>query len=106
MKFLIKTYPILIYTFSGISLLSTTTLATENTQPDHYKQNCIACHARMTGGEGEVLYQRKERLVNHYNALLDRVEYCRIGVGADWKKMQIDQVVNYLNKSFYHFSTP
>ncbi len=82
------------------------TVAAADAPPAHYEQNCIACHARMTGGRGEALYQRKDRLVNAYDALLARIEYCRRGAGADWSKAQSDEVARDLNRRFYHFPQP
>lgn len=81
-------------------------VAANDEPPDHYQQSCVGCHARMTGGEGEVLYQRKDRLVNDYNSLVERVRYCSTGTGSDWNEKQIEQVVRYLNSRFYCFATP
>ncbi len=74
--------------------------------PAHYTQSCIACHARMTGGEGETLYRRDPRMVNDYNALRTRVEYCQAGAGAGWSAAQTGEVVRYLNRRFYHLPRP
>ena len=60
----------------------------------------------MTGGQGESLYRRKDRLVNDYNMLRARVEYCRAGAGADWSRLQTGQVVGYLDRHFYRFTQP
>ena len=80
--------------------------AQAETPPAHYERDCVACHARMTGGSGEVLYQRKDRLVNNYDALLARVEYCRRGSGSDWNGGQSSEAARYLNRRFYHFPQP
>ena len=80
--------------------------ATDEAPPEPYRQHCIACHARMTGGDGALLYRRKDRLVNDYAALVERVAHCRQGTGAAWSKVQEDEVVRYLNRSFYRFDAP
>ena len=82
------------------------TEATDEAPPEQYRQHCIACHARMTGGDGALLYRRKDRLVNDYAALVERVAHCRQGTGAAWSKAQEDEVVRYLNRSFYRFDVP
>lgn len=75
-------------------------------EPEHYRQNCIACHARMTGGDGAPLYRRKDRLVKDYATLVERVAYCRKSVGAAWSEAQENEVVRYLNRHFYRFEEP
>ena len=90
--------------FAVTGFILSTSAATE--PPTHYNRHCIACHARMTGGEGETLYRRKNRIVNDYNALIARVEYCRAGAGADWTPTQTGEAVRYLNRRFYRFAQP
>lgn len=80
--------------------------ASDKAPPEHYRQDCIACHGRMTGGDGEPLYRRKDRLVGNYAALVERVAYCRKGTDAIWSKAQEEEVVRYLNRRFYRFEEP
>ena len=60
----------------------------------------------MTGGSGEILYQRKDRLADNYAALLARIEHCRHGTGVKWNEAQTKEVIDYLNRRFYHFPKP
>ncbi len=83
-----------------------TNQASDEAPPEHYRQDCIACHASMTGGDGEPLYRRKDRLVGNYAALVERVAYCRKGVGTTWSKAHEEEVVRYLNRRFYRFEEP
>lgn len=80
--------------------------ASDQAPPEHYRRDCIACHARMTGGVGAPLYRRKDRLVRDYAALVERVAYCRKGAGATWSKAQEEEAVRYLNRRFYRFEEP
>lgn len=93
--------------FSGMTVLALfpyVSAGGNDVAPAHYRKDCVACHARMTGGEGETLYRRKDRrLVNDYDALVKRVEYCREGSGAEWNRAQTGEVVEYLNRRFYRF---
>ncbi len=106
MRLLIKNSNCAARAIAGAALLLCTAAAADDAPPAHYRQDCVACHVRMTGGEGETLYRRKDRLVDDYDALLARVEYCRRGTGADWSEQQSAEVVRYLNRRFYHFPQP
>ena len=76
--------------------------------PPHYQENCITCHQRMVSGNGDLLYQRDNRLVNNFDALKKRVNACArsVGVESKWGEKQMAEVINYLNQSFYHFPRP
>ena len=77
--------------------------ATSADAPSQYKQHCTSCHERMTGGDGTLLYQRKDRTVKNYTDLIKRVHFCQRSIGLDWDQAQGAEVVNYLNESFYRF---
>jgi len=66
-------------------------------------ENCIACHAAMTGGEGAVLYTREDRVVNSLDALTKQVNRCQSSLGLDWSNENITAVQQYLNATFYKF---
>lgn len=68
-----------------------------------HENNCIACHAAMTGGEGSVLYTRDDRAVKSSEALTKQVDRCQTSLGLGWSKTQIGSVQQYLNRSFYKF---
>lgn len=71
--------------------------------PPAYKQNCVACHARMTGGDGTVLYQRDDRIVQNRAALTAQVDYCQSSLELNWSRKTVIEVGNYLNRQFYRF---
>ncbi len=90
--------------YSAVIVCALPSAAADDVAPDHYLQSCVGCHVRITGGEGELLYQRKGRLVNNYEELMERVRYC--SSGANWNTRQFEQTVHYLNSRFYRFSPP
>ena len=68
-----------------------------------HQENCIACHAAMTGGEGSVLYTRKDNKVKSIEALTKQVNRCQTSLELKWTANQVTSVRNYLNTSFYKF---
>ena len=70
-----------------------------------HNANCIACHAKMTGGEGTTLYTRTKRRVNSTDALASQVKRCATNLNLTWFDDEINDVSAYLNKEFYKFPT-
>ncbi len=68
-----------------------------------HQDNCIACHAAMTGGDGSVLYTRKNRRVTSMESLGKQVNRCQSSLGLNWSTNQQQKVQQYLNHSFYKF---
>ena len=68
-----------------------------------HQENCIACHAAMTGGDGSVLYTRDDRGVKSLDALSKQVDRCQSSLGLAWSNDQISSVQQYLNNSYYKF---
>ena len=68
-----------------------------------HENNCIACHAAMTGGDGSVLYTRDDRVVESKDDLGKQVNRCQTSLGLDWSNDQIGAVQQYLNQTFYKF---
>ena len=68
-----------------------------------HQENCIACHAAMTGGEGSVLYTRDDRGVKSLDALSKQVDRCQSSLGLNWSNDHISSVQQYLNELFYKF---
>ena len=68
-----------------------------------HQENCIACHAAMTGGDGSVLYTRKNRNVTSSAALTEQVNRCQSSLELNWSEQQINTVQSYLNKMYYNF---
>lgn len=64
---------------------------------------CIACHARMYGGDGSTMYTREGRVVTDKNELLQRVAACSARVDAHWLPEDEINVAAYLNQRYYKF---
>ncbi len=70
-----------------------------------HEQSCTACHVSMTGGDGSLLYTRKNRRVSSLNALKNQVRRCETNLELKWFEEDIENVVQYLNTSYYKFSS-
>lgn len=64
---------------------------------------CVSCHAGMFGGDGSAVYTRKDRTVNSIEGLMGRVAACNQRVGAHFSHQDVDDVVKYLNQTYYKF---
>ncbi len=73
--------------------------------PVHYQEQCTACHIQMTGGDGSVLYSRKDRIVQDYQGLVKQIRSCHTNLDIDWNDAQTQEVIDYLNRNFYRFQT-
>lgn len=88
----------------SVMLLSPIGLAADlkNGEQLHNSQ-CKTCHIQMTGGDGSLLYTRDDRRVNSLKALQQRVHRCESNLELKWLDDEINDVVHYLNKTYYHF---
>lgn len=68
-----------------------------------HDRHCIACHARMYGGDGSKMYTRKGRLVANKQELLQRVAACSAMAKSGWIPAEEAAVAAWLNQQFYHF---
>lgn len=68
--------------------------------------HCTACHIGMTGGDGSILYTRKDRRVNDLQALDRQVRRCEVSQGLKLSDGDIDDIVLYLNQTYYRFPPP
>ena len=69
-----------------------------------HQEHCTACHARVTGGDGTVLYRGTKGIVGDARQLLARVDHCRKGAGLDWTPAEIAAMRDFLNERFYGFT--
>lgn len=67
------------------------------------EENCIKCHADAVGGDGSGIYTRKNHVVDSLAALRKQVHRCKTSLGVSWPADQINDVVAYLNKTYYKF---
>lgn len=65
--------------------------------------NCVNCHAQMLGGDGTAIYTREDRKMESFATLNKQVRRCRDSLGMEWPEDQIQDVIHYLNQSFYKF---
>ncbi len=61
-----------------------------------HDEHCMKCHD--TG-----VYTRDNRFVRSMDALTAQVRRCELNIGAKWSGEETGDVVDYLNRSFYHF---
>ncbi len=70
-----------------------------------HDENCVSCHKSMQGGDGTGIYTRENRRIDSYQGLVKQVKRCKTSLGVSWPEHQIDDVITYLNDSFYKFKT-
>ena len=68
-----------------------------------HSENCIQCHAAMYGGDGTTIYVREDRRIDSLVALTKQVRRCKNSLGLPWPEDQIEDLIIYLNSTFYHF---
>jgi mono/diheme cytochrome c family protein len=71
-------------------------------KPLHDKQ-CVACHAKLLGGDGSAMYTRKPRLINSAAALGQRVATCAAQTNAGWFPEEEAHVAAGLNHAGDNF---
>lgn len=87
---------------SALALIGTGSAQAFDVSSVHQEQ-CTACHARITGGDGHLLYRGTEGLVADAGQLLARVDHCREGAGLDWSEAQIKAMRDFLDERYYGF---
>lgn len=79
-------------------LLPITTHADENNGKQLHQQHCRQCH-------DDSVYTRSDSIIFSYKALQKRVRFCETMAAAGWSEQQMNQVIDYLNNTFYQFKT-
>ncbi|QBQ56485.1 hypothetical protein E3U44_07035 [Nitrosococcus wardiae] len=64
---------------------------------------CITCHASLMKGHPSLIYTREDRRIQSLAALRKRVQRCSVAAGVDWSQEALEDVIAYLNQSYYHF---
>lgn len=70
---------------------------------EHHDKACVACHAKMFGGDGSKMYTRDGRVLSDRLELLQRVAACNSQMKAGWFPEEEADVAAYLNQQYYHF---
>ncbi len=63
---------------------------------DLHFEHCTGCH-------GDEVYSRENRKMKGLAQLGKQVRFCQNAVGATWFDDEVDDVIEYLNSSYYHF---
>jgi mono/diheme cytochrome c family protein len=86
------------------TVLSSTAIASDvNRGKSLHDDNCIECHVSIQGGDGSGIYTRADRRIDSLPALRSQVNRCKNSMGVSWPEDQIDDVVAYLNNTYYKF---
>ncbi len=64
---------------------------------------CSGCHIALFGGDGAKPYTRANRRVQTVEGLMGMVTFCNDQAGAELNEFELDDIVAYLNESFYRF---
>ena len=67
----------------------------ENGDELHF-DNCTGCHDSS-------VYTRENRNVRSPERLGSQVRFCKNSLGLTWFDDEVDDVIEYLNKNYYHF---
>ena len=88
---------------SIITFMSTSIYADINNGKELHNSNCTSCHISMQGGDGSGIYTRENKRIESLPALNKQVRRCRDSLGVPWPEEHVNDVVEYLNTSFYKF---
>ena len=67
----------------------------ENGDDLHF-EHCTGCH-------DSAVYTRDNRNVHDLARLGQQVRFCKDTIGAAWFDEEVDDVIEYLNVTYYHF---
>lgn len=68
-----------------------------------HEKHCTACHVKMFGGDGNMVYTRSPRLISNPTALKQRVAACSAQTGAKLFPDEEEKIAAYLTQQFYKF---
>ncbi len=68
-----------------------------------HDENCIACHASRYGNDGTEIYTRPNHRIKDLAGLRKQVNFCKDNLGLTWFDDEVNDVADYLNKTFYQF---
>jgi mono/diheme cytochrome c family protein len=88
---------------SSLIFISPVNAANIENGKDLHNSNCTSCHISMQGGDGSGIYTRENKRMESYPALIKQVKRCRDSLGMPWPEEHVNDVVEYLNDSFYKF---
>jgi cytochrome c2 len=68
-----------------------------------HNEHCTACHAARFGNNGNDIYTRADRRVQNLTGLQQQVNRCKNNLQIVWFDEEVDDVVEYLNNTYYKF---
>ena len=68
-----------------------------------HSAKCAACHQQLYGGDGSKIYTRSDRNIQTIEGLIGQVNGCNQRVNANLSSDHINDVVKYLNETYYKF---
>ena len=85
------------FTLLSLAILAAPAYAAdiENGADLHFT-NCTGCH-------DESVYTRADRRVQSLDKLGGQVRFCKDSLELSWFDEDVDDVVEYLNETYYHF---
>lgn len=87
----------LYYTVATLVLsLGSLQAADINNGDDLHFTNCTGCH-------DESVYTRDNRRVKNLQRLGTQVRFCKDTLELTWFEDEVEDVIEYLNKTYYHF---
>jgi mono/diheme cytochrome c family protein len=75
----------------------------ENGKKLHDNSSCLGCHTQMTSGKPDMLYTRADHRVTDLGGLISQVGNCNKMQKVGLDENGVNDVVKYLNESFYQF---
>ena len=94
-----------IIVFSSMILPATISLAADMEHGEKlHEAHCKACHVSMSGGDGSLLYTRKNRRIDSLAKLEAQVRRCESNLELKWFEEDIEGVVQLLNTRYYKFT--
>ncbi len=87
----------------GVIFMPAIVSADINNGKELHNSNCTSCHISMQGGDGSGIYTRENKRIESYPALIKQVNRCRDSLGVPWPEDHVNDVVEYLNSTFYKF---
>jgi len=76
----------------------------ENGKSLHDSSSCLSCHSQMTDGKPDMLYTRPDHRVSSLGGLIKQVNGCNTMQKVGLDESGVNDVVKYLNDTFYKFS--
>lgn len=93
-----------LFFYFSLMLVSAVAQADITNGKELHDANCTSCHIDMQGGDGSGIYTRENKRIESYPALIKQVKRCRDSLGVPWPDEHVNDVVEYLNSTFYKYA--